>query len=29
MWMAVIRMHSELRKLRAEKSSLEKAGATQ
>ena len=29
MWMAVIRMHSELRKLRAEKGNLEKAGATQ
>jgi 2,3-dihydroxyphenylpropionate 1,2-dioxygenase len=29
MWMAVIRMHSELRKLRAEKANLEKAGATQ
>jgi len=29
MWMAVLRMHSELRKLRAEKGNLEKAGATQ
>jgi len=29
MWMAVIRMHAELRKLRAEKGNLEKAGATQ
>ena len=29
MWMAVIRMHSELRKLRAEKGNLEKASATQ
>jgi len=29
MWMAVIRMHAELRKLRAEKANLEKAGAPQ
>jgi len=29
MWMAVLRMHSELRKLRAEKGNREKAGATQ
>jgi 2,3-dihydroxyphenylpropionate 1,2-dioxygenase len=29
MWMAVIRMHAELRKLRAAKGEVEKAGATQ
>jgi 2,3-dihydroxyphenylpropionate 1,2-dioxygenase len=29
MWMAVIRMHAELRKLRAAKAEVEKAGATQ